>query len=56
MLFLLLAVAAYAWCFPDSWRRALAPFRPVYLVEAALVFVFGYTWLKKGQELAVERA
>jgi len=56
MLFLLLLVAAYAWCFPDTWRVALAPFRPVYLVEAALVFVFAYTWLKKGQELAEEQA
>ena len=55
MLFLLLAVAAYAWCFPETWQRALAPLRPVYLVEAILVFVFGYTWLKKGQELATER-
>jgi hypothetical protein len=56
MLFLLLSVAVYAWCFPQSWRVALAPFRPVYLVEAALVFVFAYTWLKKGQELAEKRA
>ena len=56
MLFLLLSVAVYAWCFPDSWRVALAPFRPVYLVEAVLVFVFAYTWLKKGQELTEERA
>jgi hypothetical protein len=56
MLFLILAVAIYAWCFPLSWRLALAPFRPVYVVEAVLIFVFGYTWLKKGQELAEERA
>jgi len=56
MLFLLLSVAVYAWRFPHSWRVALAPFRPVYLVEASLVFVFAYTWLKKGQELAEERA
>jgi hypothetical protein len=54
MLFLLLSVAVYVWCFPDSWRVALAPFRPVFVVEAVLVFVFGYTWLKKGQELAAE--
>jgi hypothetical protein len=56
MLFLLLSVAVYVWCVPDSWRLALAPFRPIFVVEAVLVFVFGYTWLKKGQELAEEPA
>jgi hypothetical protein len=56
MLVLLLSVAVYAWCFPHSWRLALAPFRPVFLVEATLVFVFAYTFLKKGQELAEQRA
>jgi Protein of unknown function (DUF998) len=53
MLVLLALTAVYVWI-PKDLRQPLARYRPVFFVEAALVFVFGYTWLKKGQELAKE--
>jgi hypothetical protein len=50
MLVLLLSIGVYVGCIPDDWRLPLDRLRPVYFAEAALVFVFAYTWFKKGQE------
>jgi hypothetical protein len=55
MLALLAAVAVYV-RIPKEAREPFARFRPVFFGEAALVLVFAYTWLKKGQELAEKRA
>jgi hypothetical protein len=35
---------------PEPVRQALAPWRPVLLFESVLVWVFGYSWFKKGHE------
>jgi hypothetical protein len=35
---------------PEPVRQALAPWRPVLLFETVLVWVFGYSWFKKGHE------
>jgi len=55
MLVLLGTIAVYVWAVPRDLRESLARLRPVFFVEAALVLVFAYTWLKKGQELAEKR-
>lgn len=35
---------------PEPLRGSLAPFRPVLLLEWVLVWVFAYSWFKKGRE------
>jgi hypothetical protein len=50
MLFLLLSIAVYVWVVPKDSRDSLARFRPVYFVEAILIWVFALTWFMKGQE------
>jgi hypothetical protein len=35
---------------PEALRQALAPWRPVLLLESVLVWVFGYSWFEKGRE------
>lgn len=37
---------------PEAWRQALAPWRPVLLLEWLLVWIFGYSWFEKGREPA----
>jgi hypothetical protein len=44
-------IAAYQFSF-ESLRQALAPWRPVLLLEWVLVWVFGYSWFVKGREMA----
>jgi hypothetical protein len=41
---------------PESMRQALAPWRPVLLLEWMLVWIFGYSWFEKGRESAMPRA
>jgi hypothetical protein len=53
MLALLGSIAVYVWAVPRELRESLAPFRPVYFAEAALVFVFAYTWFEKGREATI---
>lgn len=40
---------------PEAIREALAPWRPVLLLEWSLVWFFGYTWFEKGRESAVRQ-
>ena len=42
-------IVAHAFA-PQSVREALAPWKPVLLLEWFLIWVFAYTWFKKGQE------
>jgi hypothetical protein len=37
-------------------RQALAPWKPVLVLEWVLVWVFGYSWFRKGQEFDREAA
>lgn len=37
---------------PETLRRALAPLRPVLLLEWAIVWLFGISWFVKGWEMA----
>ena len=41
---------------PETLRQALAPWRPILLLEWILVWVFGYSWFEKGREPAMRRA
>ena len=50
MLGLLGLIALYAFL-PDSARTALAPLRPVFVLEWLLITVFGASWFHKGREL-----
>lgn len=38
---------------PEAWRQALAPWRPVLLLEWVLVWIFGYSWFEKGRDSAM---
>jgi hypothetical protein len=40
---------------PEAVRNALAPWRPVLLLEWILIWVFGYSWFEKGRESAIAR-
>jgi hypothetical protein len=40
---------------PDGLRQALAPWRPVLLLEWTLIWIFGYSWFEKGRELVTGR-
>lgn len=51
MIALLLLVVAYAFA-PDVAREAIAPWRPVLIVESLLIVVFGVSWFDRGLELA----
>jgi hypothetical protein len=42
-------IAVYALS-PEALRKALAPWRPVLLLEWLLIWVFGYSWFEKGRE------
>lgn len=37
---------------PESLRQSLAPWRPILLLEWALVWAFGCSWFVKGREMA----
>jgi hypothetical protein len=54
MLACLALIGVYALS-PDALRQALAPWRPVLLLEWVLVWVFGYSWFEKGRESAIPR-
>jgi hypothetical protein len=54
MLGLLALIVAYAFA-PESIRLAIAPWRPVLVLEALLIAVFGVSWFDKGWELAAAR-
>jgi hypothetical protein len=51
MLTLLALIAVYAFA-PDGIRQALAPAKPVLVLESLLVWIFGLSWFEKGRELA----
>jgi hypothetical protein len=51
MIVLLLLVASYAFA-SDSLREAIAPWRPVLILESLLIIVFGVSWFDRGLELA----
>jgi len=53
MIVLLLLVVAYAFA-PDGVRKAIAPWRPVLVLESLLIVVFGVSWFEKGWELAAD--
>lgn len=53
MIVLMLVVAAHAFA-PENVREALAGWRPVLLLEALLIWLFGLSWFEKGRELADE--
>ncbi len=55
MIGLMLLVVAYAFA-PNSIRDALAPWRPVLVLEALLIWAFGISWFEKGRELAAEQS
>lgn len=48
-------IVAHAFA-PESVRQALAPWKPVLLLEWFLIWVFAYTWFKKGQESVAKEA
>ena len=54
MLACLALIGVYA-LLPEVLRQALAPRRPVLLLEWVLVWVFGYSWFEKGRESAMRR-
>lgn len=54
MLGLLALVVVYAFA-PESARLAIAPWRPVLVLETLLITVFGASWFDKGRELAAAR-
>jgi hypothetical protein len=54
MIGLMLLVALYAFA-PENLREALAPWRPILVVETLLVWAFGFSWFEKGRELAAEQ-
>jgi hypothetical protein len=54
MIGLLLLVVAFAFA-PDNVRVAIAPWRPVLVLETLLIIVFGVSWFEKGRELASNR-
>lgn len=37
---------------PEPLRQAVAPWRPILLLEWVLVWIFGYSWFEKGRESA----
>jgi hypothetical protein len=49
MLLCLALIGAFA-VSPEAIRKALAPWRPVLLLEWGLVWIFGYSWFQKGLE------
>lgn len=51
MIALLLLVVGYAFA-PTSLRDAVAPWRPVLVLETLLIVVFGASWFDRGMELA----
>lgn len=53
MIGLLLLVLAYVFA-PESVRIALAPWRPIFVLETLLILVFGVSWFDKGRELAAK--
>jgi hypothetical protein len=53
MIVLMLLVVLHAFA-PANVRLALAPGRPVLLLEALLIWLFGVSWFEKGRELADE--
>lgn len=55
MLVCLALIGVYALS-PETLRQALAPWRPILLLEWILVWVFGYSWFEKGREPAMRRA
>jgi hypothetical protein len=52
MLACLALIGVYALS-PEAVRNALAPWRPVLLLEWVLVWIFGYSWFEKGRESAM---
>ncbi len=53
MIVLMLLVVAYAFA-PQSIRVAIAPWKPVLVLESLLIWAFGISWFEKGRELATE--
>lgn len=53
MIALMLVVAVHAFA-PETIRQALAPWKPVLVLEALLIWLFGVSWFEKGRELAEE--
>jgi hypothetical protein len=53
MIILLSLVAAHAFA-PGSIRLALAPLKPVLVIETLLIWAFGISWFEKGRELAAD--
>ena len=53
MIVLLLVTAAHQFG-PENIRQALAPWKPVLVLEALLIWLFGISWFEKGRELAEE--
>jgi hypothetical protein len=47
MLILVLMIAAYAFA-PEDLRSALAPWKPVLVLEWVLIWIFGIAWFMKG--------
>ena len=54
MLACLALIGVYAFL-PEALREALAPWRPVLLLEWILIWIFGYSWFEKGRELVMRR-
>ena len=55
MLLSLGSIVAYAFA-PETVRQAIAPWKPVLVLEWVLIWVFGYSWFRKGQEFDKEAA
>ena len=55
MLLSLGLIVAHAFA-PESVRQALAPWKPILVLEWVLIWVFGYSWFRKGQEFDKEAA
>ena len=53
MIVLLLVTAAHQFG-PENVRQALAPWKPLLILEAMLIWLFGLSWFEKGRELADE--
>lgn len=53
MFALMVLVAAYQFA-PERFRLALAPWKPVLILETLLIWAFGVSWFVKGWELSAD--
>jgi hypothetical protein len=37
---------------PEGFRTAIAPWKPILILETFLIEIFGVSWFEKGRELA----